>query len=56
MSDYFKSARGQILNQARALQELRRHGVPESEFPAFFKECGDCPTYTAQYVLRYLGY
>lgn len=54
MSTYYESADGIVLSRARALAELRSHGVDDPS--EFFEECGDCPTYTAQYVLEWLGY
>lgn len=53
---YYNSAEDTVISKARALLELKRHGTPESEFSQFFKDCGDFPTYTAQFVLRWLGY
>lgn len=50
------SAADMIITRERALYELREHGVPVCEQGRFFRECGDCPTYTARYVLRWLGY
>lgn len=53
---YFESAQGQTISHKRAIQELRKHGVPDSEFDAFYAECGQHDEYDAQTVLEWLGY
>ncbi|HCR1921150.1 TPA: hypothetical protein ONC17_004277 [Enterobacter kobei] len=40
----------------RALQELSRHCVPETDFEEFFSDMGVKEQYDAQEVLLWLGY
>jgi len=54
--DYYSSAENQLISANRALIELERHGVPESEFYQFYEELGKREFYNAQAVLRWLGY
>lgn len=50
---YYESA-DVIITRARAVQELRRHGITDTtEFDA---DMGICPEYNAQDVLQWLGY
>lgn len=56
MTAYFDSAEGERISLRRALLELDRHGVPESERGTFFEELGTCSHYDAQDVLLWLGY
>lgn len=54
---YFQSAKGVQITQARALKELRDHGVCDPEdFDLFFHDLGKHDTYSAQDVLAWLGY
>lgn len=53
---YLESALEIYISKERALQELRDHGTPESEFQAFFDDLGDCKEYYAEAVLHWLGY
>lgn len=53
---YLESALEIYISKERALQELVDHGTPESEFPAFFEDLGDCEEYYAHAVLHWLGY
>lgn len=53
---YLESALEIYISKERALQELRDHGTPESEFQAFFEDLGDCEEYYANAVLHWLGY
>jgi len=51
---YYESARGLTITQARAIQELKRHGI--TVFDMFFKDLGNKGTYNAGRVLQWLGY
>lgn len=51
---YSESAQGVTITKARALLELRRHGV--IEIADFFADCGERDTYDAGEVLAWLGY
>ena len=56
---YYESAAAIRISRARALAELRKHGVcSESEINEFFAdvECDSFGTYDAQAVLAWLGY
>lgn len=54
---YYESAEGQRISKARALQELKRHGVDDAEtVAAFFADVGERDEYDAQAVLDWLGY
>lgn len=54
---YYDSAKGVRISQARALVELKRHGLDDAEsVSVFFKECGKRKSYRAQAVLDWLGY
>lgn len=57
MSDqYFKSAHGVKIDKARAIQELRKHGITENdEFLKAVKPDAQ-GNYSAQSVLKWLGY
>lgn len=51
---YSESAEGIRISKARALRELRDHGVVETQ--DFFEDLGDRETYEASEVLVWLGY
>ena len=53
---YSESAKGVTITRKRAIVELKRHGVPASEWPDFYRELGYARTYTASAVLAWLGY
>lgn len=57
--NYFESAQGEQITLARALQEIKRHGL-QSEENAFLLDCwgtkSDGKTIAAQDVLVWLGY
>lgn len=54
---YFDSAEGLQLSRARALVELKRHGITDAaEINQFFLEMGPRETFDAQAVLIWLGY
>jgi hypothetical protein len=54
---YYESAKGLHISKQRALLELKKHGI-ESQFDIdeFFEDLGDKERYSAQAVLRWLGY
>ncbi|MFT9884465.1 hypothetical protein, partial [Salmonella enterica] len=49
-------AEGETVSKERALQELSRHCVPETDFEEFFSDMGVKEQYDAQEVLLWLGY
>ncbi len=53
---YYESAEDCRITKARAMKELRDHGTSDEDVSRFLAEKGDCPTYEAQQVLRWLGY
>ena len=54
---YSESARGVTITHARAIQELRSHGVTDADDIAdFHAMCGNHATYNARAVLTWLGY
>lgn len=54
---YLDSAQGVTITRARALQELKKHGVCDQlDFDDFDACLGIRPTYRAQEVLHWLGY
>lgn len=53
---YSESAAGITITRKRAIVELKRHGVPASEWPLFYREMGYAPEYNASDVLAWLGY
>ena len=54
---YSESAKGVTITHARALQELRSHGVTDAQDIAdFHAMLGEHPTYNARAVLTWLGY
>lgn len=54
---YYESAEGEVITRARAIRELRRHGVGDSDTIAqFYAEVGEREEYDAQEVLNWLGY
>ena len=54
MTTYYESAEGITITRARALLELKRHYV--EDLTAFDEEVGVRDYYSAQEVLRWLGY
>jgi len=54
MSDYYDSAEGIMISKDRVLCELKDHGVVDLK--EFFDDLGDKKLYSAQMVLRWLGY
>lgn len=57
MSDYYESAEGIEISHARAIVELRRHGLGDDQNIAEFEtEMGKREIYDAQAVLGWLGY
>lgn len=52
---YSESAKGKTISKARALEELKRHGM-EGEVSLFLSDMGDKQEYNAQEVLVWLGY
>lgn len=54
---YSQSAKGVTITHARALTELRTHGLTDAEDIAdFHASLGEHPTYNAHAVLVWLGY
>lgn len=53
---YYDSADGFIITHARAVREIRNHGLSDEDIDLFYEEMGDCAEYDAQEVLRWLGY
>jgi len=54
---YYDSAYGVDIDQDRAIQELKAHGITsEEELQKFFDDLGDKEGYAAQDVLDWLGY
>ena len=53
---YSESAKGLVISRKRAIVELKRHNVPASEWPIFYREMGYARTYSASAVLAWLGY
>jgi len=53
---YSESAEGITITRKRAIVELKRHGVPASEWPMFYREMGRHDYYNASDVLAWLGY
>jgi hypothetical protein len=54
MDSYYDSAEGLTITKARALHELRKHGIVDTS--EFLSDMGDHETYDAQAVLDWLGY
>ena len=54
MTTYYESAEGITITRARALLELKRHYI--EDLTAFDEEVGVRDYYSAQEVLRWLGY
>lgn len=52
--DYYDSAEGLLISHERTLIELKSHGCEELEL--FYQEMGKLKSYSAQAVLRWLGY
>jgi len=53
---YYESASNTEITYRRAMKELDKHGIPESEKQFFLEELGHKQTYQAQDVLEWLGY
>ena len=53
---YSESAKGLVITRKRAIVELKRHNVPASDWPIFYRELGYARTYSASAVLAWLGY
>jgi len=53
---YYEPVENVSFTRERALEELQKHGIPESEYPVFFSDMGDKPHYSAQAVLEWLMY
>ena len=53
---YYESASDTEITYRRAMKELDKHGIPESEKQFFLEELGHKQTYQAQDVLKWLGY
>lgn len=54
---YSQSAKGVTISRARALKELRDHGLCcPSDFAQFDADMGVSETYQAHHVLHWLGY
>lgn len=51
---YYESAKGQTITKERAIQELKKHGITETD--EFFHEMGVKDKYSARKVLEWLGY
>lgn len=54
MTTYYDSAEFKTITKARAIQELKKHGVIDLQ--EFLDDMGDHSTYSAQAVLEWLGY
>jgi len=54
MTTYYDSAQFKTITKARAIQELKNHGVVDIQ--EFFDDMGEHSTYSAQAVLEWLGY
>jgi hypothetical protein len=54
---YYESAEGVMITHARAMQELKNHGLYMPEIlDDFYLDLGRCDTYDAQQVLQWMGY
>jgi len=54
---YYESAEGVTITHARALKELKEHGMlNDYSLEGFYEECGKLEHYEAQTVLQWLGY
>ena len=51
---YYESAEFKTITKARAIQELKNHGVIDIQ--EFFDDMGEKDFYSAQAVLQWLGY
>ena len=51
---YYESAENHTITKQRAIQELRKHGIEDTN--EFFDDLGSKETYDAQAVLEWLGY
>lgn len=57
MNTYIESAEGVTITKARALCELKRHGIDDAQSIAeFIRDLGDRDSYRASAVLAWLGY
>ncbi|WP_313397414.1 hypothetical protein [Acinetobacter variabilis] len=52
--DYYDSAESMAISRKRALEEIRTHGIDDTD--EFYANLGDRDIYQAQEVLRWLGY
>lgn len=52
--DYYESAENVAITRQRALDELKRHQIEDTD--EFYTDLGYCDIYRAQAVLRWLGY
>lgn len=52
--DYYSSAESMAITRRRALEEIKSHGVNDTD--EFYRDLGDRDSYEAQEVLRWLGY
>ena len=53
---YSDSAKGTRITKARALKELKAHGIVGEDINTFLAEMGDKENYLASNVLAWLGY
>jgi len=53
MDTYYESAKGIVISKKRAIAEVKEHGV---SVPEFLKDLGECESYLATDVLKWLGY
>lgn len=55
---YYDSAEGREITKERALQEIRKHSLPEADFADFAREYGwrEGRLIRAQDLLAWLGY
>ena len=55
--DYYESAEGIEISKKRALLELKKHGIESCfDIDEFYEDLGNKERYSAQAVLRWLGY
>lgn len=54
---YYESAEGIEISRKRALLELKKHGIESCfDIDEFYEDLGNKERYSAQAVLRWLGY
>ena len=54
---YYESAKGLYISKKRALLELKNHGIKSQfDIDEFIEDLGNKERYSAQAVLRWLGY